>query len=118
MAAKSIESVAGEIWDRFNKELEIAGLSAEDGVTLLKHAPRHLARVAEGMLGFWNAMAKGGWATIGPRMLGPRYENGTLHEVGHRTYLTAMPTASAVTILVEKRDGRAGAKIVARVHGP
>ena len=66
------------------------------------------------MLGFWNSMAKGDWATIGPRMLGPTWEEGTLVGTSGRTFVTIAPANTGkATVRILKTDGRVETEVTA-----
>jgi hypothetical protein len=114
---KSIESIVAEMWDEFDKRAVAYGLGSADVDKIIGFVPNTILKIGESLLGFWNSLAKGGWANIGPRMLGPRFESGTLTKVGKRTFLAPAPMGSKTAIVIEKIDGKAGAEAVFGVYG-
>jgi len=116
MSALTLKKIIDEMWDQFDKQVVTYGLLPGDIEKIILLVPNTILRIGESLLGFWNNLAKGGWATIGPRMLGPTFENGTLTKVGKRTFLAPAPMGSRTAILIEKIDGKAGAEVLLQVH--
>jgi microsomal dipeptidase-like Zn-dependent dipeptidase len=117
MPQLTLKSIVAEMWDEFDKQAVNYGLVPGDVEKIIILVPNTVLRIGESLLGFWNSLAKGGWATIGPRMLGPAFESGTLTKVGKRTFLAPAPMGSKTAIVIEKVDGKAGAECVFAVHG-
>ncbi|MCA9711237.1 MAG: hypothetical protein KDK70_35695 [Myxococcales bacterium] len=89
----SVASVTADIWDEYG--------------SLLSNLP-YADKVAK-MISFWNKMAGGSWATIGPRRL--EYStnlNGTILGPTDRVFIAETPTdKDSVEIRIEKLDGKA-----------
>jgi microsomal dipeptidase-like Zn-dependent dipeptidase len=69
-------------------------------------------KLLDRMVGWWNSMAEGDWATFGPRRLGPGWEFGTLWGTTGRLFFATAPVQTSTRIDVMKRDGIAPANIV------
>lgn len=117
MAKLTLTKIVDEMWDLFEKQVENVGLKPADIEWAVKFIPNQLLKIGQGMLGLWNNKAKGGWATIGPRMLGPTFEKGTITKIGKRTFLAPAPMGSKTAIVLQKLDGKAGAEVEILVHG-
>ena len=74
--------------------------------------PMVAVKLLDRMVGWWNSMAEGDWATFGPRRLGPEWEFGTLWGTSGRLFLATAPVQSSTRIDVMKRDGIAPANVV------
>jgi microsomal dipeptidase-like Zn-dependent dipeptidase len=111
MARTTLKSIVSEMWEQFDKQVASYGLAPGDVDRIILFVPNTILRIGESLLGFWNNLAAGAWATIGPRMLGPKFERGTLTKVGKRTFIASAPMGSRTAIVIEKLDGKAGAEV-------
>lgn len=121
----NLDSLIANMWGKYETEMRAQHLYIQEISSLLK-IPRKvldktLTGIGSGLMGYWNSLAAGGWATLGPRFIGPRFESGTLvqsiRNIGFRTWISPAPVGSDVEIIIKKIDGKAGAKITFRVHG-
>jgi microsomal dipeptidase-like Zn-dependent dipeptidase len=119
MSALSISTVIDEAWDMFEKHIENFGMLPKDVEWAATFIPNQLLKIGAGMKGLWNSKAAGDWATIGPRMLGPTFEEGkgTITKIGKRTFIAPAPMGSRTAIFLQKLDGKAGADVDILVHG-
>ena len=95
MSALTLTKVIDEMWDLFDKQVENYGLKPNDIEWAARFIPNQLLKIGQRMLGLWNSKAAGGWATNGPRMLGPTFEKGTVTKVGTRTFIAPAPMVRA-----------------------
>jgi microsomal dipeptidase-like Zn-dependent dipeptidase len=116
MAPLTVEKIVVEMWEEFEKHAEEYGLLPGELGQVIEFVPNKILQIGEGLIGLWNSKAEGGWATIGPRMLGPKFEEGTVQKVGKRTFLSPAPMASKTAIVLEKLDGKAGAEVEIKVY--
>lgn len=81
-------------------------------IACLISVPMMGVKLLDRMVGWWNSMAEGDWATFGPRRLGPEWDFGTLWGTSGRLFLATAPVQTSTRIDVMKRDGIAPANIV------
>jgi microsomal dipeptidase-like Zn-dependent dipeptidase len=116
MAQLTVKNIVVEMWEEFEKQVENYGLVAGEIEEVIEFVPNKILQIGLGLIGLWNSKAEGGWATIGPRMLGPKFEKGVVRKIGRRTFLAPAPMASKTAIIIEKLDGKAGAEVEIKVH--
>lgn len=114
---KGFIRIATETHAAFRKQLQQAGLITRLGATPWSAVAAGIERVApelgREMVGWWNNLAKGGWATIGPRRLGASFETGELTSESSRLWVATAPVLTETTIEIKKRSG--GLKTRARI---
>jgi len=112
------QKVVEDLWEAYDRNARAMGCAAPVKgpfqfmacvATAVGKVP---VKIGDRMLGYWNSMAKGGWATIGPRMLGPTWEEGTLVGTSGRTFVTTAPANTGkATVVIRKTDGRVGTEV-------
>jgi microsomal dipeptidase-like Zn-dependent dipeptidase len=107
------ERVIEDLWEKYDAVARSVGCASPargpfQFIACLDARPVQRAiKVGDHMVGYWNSMAQGGWATIGPRMLGPTWEDGTILGTTGRTFVTTAPANTAkATVRITKTDGR------------
>ena len=108
---------ASTVWEKYVESSREAGcLSPVQGplkfTACMLTAPARTLKIVDRMVGWWNSMAEGDWATFGPRRLDPEWQFGTLWGTSGRLFMGAAPVQSSTRIDVMKRDGRAPAEVV------
>ena len=121
---KSTNVMVAELWKEFER------VSLETGcLHPLKNRDRYfqclaqpavrLARLGDKMIGYWNSLAKGNWATIGPRRLGLEPEEGTVQSPFQRIFLGAVPVnTEKMSLALTKRSGAARTDVTFCQHFP
>lgn len=113
----SVGKWASVVWDTYLEGAREAGcLSPVQGprkaLACSINVPIMTAHLVDKVIGLWNSAAQGGWATFGPRRLGPSFQTGTLWGTTGRTFLGSAPVHSTTTVTIEKLDGSAPAEVV------
>lgn len=114
----SVGKFASEVWDKYVEEAREAGcLSPVRGprkyAACAVRSYANTLHIFDRMVGWWNSMANGSWATVGPRRLDPGWQEGTLRGTSGRLWMgTAPVNTGSVRIDVEKRDGVVPAEVV------
>lgn len=107
---------ATRTWEAYIESAREAGcvgpIMGWKAAACLISVPMMGVKLVDRMVGWWNSMAEGDWATFGPRRLGPEWEFGTLWGTSGRLFLATAPVQSSTRIDVMKRDGIAPANIV------
>lgn len=119
----SAAKAASDLWQAFRETAREAGCLSPWKVPL--GGPRAIAacfaegaqlplKLADKMIGHWNDLAQGGWATLGPRRITPGTLEGQVVPLGQRLFIGSSPAGTGeLTIAVRKVNGRAGARITA-----
>jgi len=110
----SAAKVAGDVWQEFRTQA-IAQACAAPASGPQRYLPcfvRPALNLAQGMIGWWNRMAANSWATIGPRVLGPEVETGTLVFGTARLFITTAPLHTRTfDVELHKLGGRARTEV-------
>jgi microsomal dipeptidase-like Zn-dependent dipeptidase len=107
-----------DLWEEYDRSARSMGCASPArgpgqflacGAVAVGKAP---VKIVDKMVGYFNSKAKGGWATLGPRMLGPEWEVGTLAGTGVRTFLSPAPAnTEKATVSITKTDGKAHTEV-------
>lgn len=114
----SVAAYASEIWDQYVVEAREAGClspvrGARKWVACGVRASVNQSRLGDRMVGWWNTMADGSWATIGPKRLDPDWQEGTLLGTTGRVWMGTSPVNTGrTTVTVEKLDGVVPTEVV------
>ena len=110
----SAAQVAADVWQEFRTRAiaETCEAPVSGPRRYLPCFVRPALNLAQGMIGWWNHMAANSWATIGPRVLGPEVETGTLVFGTARLFMTTVPVhTQAFDVELHKLDGRAKTEV-------
>lgn len=114
----SATAFASEVWDRYVVEAREAGcLSPVRGprkwaACTIRMSVNQSALI-DRMVGWWNTMADGSWATVGPRRLDADWQEGTLRGTSARLWMGTSPVNTGrTTVTVEKTDGIVPTEVV------
>lgn len=112
------EKVIEDLWEEYDRHARSLGCAApvkgpfQFMACAAAAVGKKPIKIVDRMIGFWNSKAKGEWATIGPRMLGPTPEEGTLVGTSGRTFVTTAPANTGkATVRIVKTDGRVGTEV-------
>ncbi|MSP63725.1 MAG: hypothetical protein EXR72_25945 [Myxococcales bacterium] len=115
---RDVEKMMRDTWDEYDRQARDAGCVHPAGgpfkymACAATYPKKWVVRPFDKVKGWWNGMARGGWATLGPRMFGPDWDEGKLVGTSGRTFLGAAPTNSGkVTVHLKKTDGRAETEV-------
>ncbi len=112
----SAAKVAGDIWEKFDAVTKEAGCWSPGKLghyqACFIERLKFPLKLGDKMVGWWNSMAEGGWATIGPRMLSVGKEKGTLISTGGRLFIGSSPVNTGeLTLSLRKTDGEADVEV-------
>jgi len=107
----SVGKIAADPWQEYEQQTKAAGCyvdwapsSIERYAQCVREYGKLPLQIGEEMIGFWNAMAKNEWSTLGPRRIEFGGNKGTLVAPGNRMWLTATPA-----FMERSRSGSASA---------